>query len=215
MSQKPVFSFWTRLVRIIFYAVFLLIVAQILMLDAEQSVGDLKFSESSWTETSQQTFVLITALLFIVLALLSKEHRGLAFLAAAFFSMAFVREFNNYLGEGIFTGGWQTYTILVGGILGFLAYKNRKGFYHSTDLMFHHSGFGLLTSGVLVTFFFSRLYGRGDFWKTVMEERYFRTVKNASEEGIELLGYSLILIGTIELLIYLVRNPKPSGTAEP
>ena len=210
MSNNPISIFLPRAVRIIVYALFLLGVAQILMLDAQEVTDGDKFRESSWTETLQQTFVLITSMLFVIIALTNKYHKGLAFSGAALFIMAFFREFNNYLGEGIFTGGWQTYTIISGGALFFIAFKHRIGFFKSFDKMFNHSSFGILVSGFLITFFFSRLYGRTVFWKALMEDQYFRSVKNASEEGIELLGYSLILIGTIELFLFFRRDTTAS-----
>jgi hypothetical protein len=39
-----------------------------------------------------------------------------------------------------------------------------------------------------------------------MEERYFRSVKNAAEECIELLGYGLLLAAAAEF--YLLAKPK-------
>jgi hypothetical protein len=65
--------------------------------------------------------------------------------------------------------------------------------------------FGLFAAGVLVTYIFSRLYGRQDFWRAVLQEHYIRDFKDIAEEAIELLGYSLILFATIELL-FLARR---------
>ncbi|BCB08930.1 hypothetical protein HHSLTHF2_28200 [Vreelandella venusta] len=68
--------------------------------------------------------------------------------------------------------------------------------------------FGLFTAGVLVTYIFSRLYGRQDFWRAVMQDTYIREFKDVAEEAIELLGYSLILFAMIELLLIARRIYK-------
>ena len=65
--------------------------------------------------------------------------------------------------------------------------------------------FGLFTAGVLTTYIFSRLYGRQAFWQAILEESYSGTFKSVAEEVVELLGYSLILIATVELLLMTRR----------
>ena len=67
-----------------------------------------------------------------------------------------------------------------------------------------------MMAGFITTFVFSRLFGRSIFWQAVMEEQYFRSVKNAAEEGTELLGYGLMLIGAIEYFIYKLNQTKPA-----
>ena len=58
---------------------------------------------------------------------------------------------------------------------------------------------------MLVTYVFSRLYGRSDFWEAILQEHYVRTFKDAAEEVVELLGYALILIAVIELTLLARR----------
>jgi len=53
---------------------------------------------------------------------------------------------------------------------------------------------------------FSRLYGMGSFWQHVMGEHYVRDVKNISEEGIELLCYSLIALSAVRTRRELKRQ---------
>ena len=70
------------------------------------------------------------------------------------------------------------------------------------------ASFGLFLMGMLTTYVFSRLFGRTEFWEAVMEEKYFRSVKNTAEECLELYGYMVLLIGVIELLILAKRTPR-------
>lgn len=65
--------------------------------------------------------------------------------------------------------------------------------------------FGLFASGFLVTYVFSRLYGRSEMWIAILGDHYQRTFKDAAEEITELLGYSLILIAVIELVLLARR----------
>jgi hypothetical protein len=60
---------------------------------------------------------------------------------------------------------------------------------------------------------FSRLYGRQDFWRAVMQDNYIREFKDVAEEAIELLGYSLILFAMIELLLIARRIYKARQVA--
>ena len=49
---------------------------------------------------------------------------------------------------------------------------------------------------------FSRLMGRSKFWRLLYEEENYRLAKAATEEGIELLGDTLMLISALEFLLY-------------
>ena len=60
--------------------------------------------------------------------------------------------------------------------------------------------FGVLLAG-FATLVFSRFFGRGTFWRAVMEERYWRPIKNAAEEGVELFALGIIFAGGVELLL--------------
>jgi hypothetical protein len=66
-------------------------------------------------------------------------------------------------------------------------------------------------SGFLVTYIFSRLFGRSSFWRLLYHNESYRLAKAATEEGLELLGNTIMLIGAIEFLIYYffeVRSEK-------
>ncbi|MDP1086466.1 transporter, partial [Klebsiella pneumoniae] len=65
--------------------------------------------------------------------------------------------------------------------------------------------FGLFAAGFLTTYVFSRLYGRQDFWRAVLQENYLRDFKSAAEELVELFGYALLLIAVIELVLLARR----------
>ncbi|MCC7300349.1 MAG: hypothetical protein IT583_04660 [Verrucomicrobia bacterium] len=53
-------------------------------------------------------------------------------------------------------------------------------------------------SGLLVLVVFSRLFGYGPFWKAIMDDPSYRTVKTIVEEGVEQMGYFLVFISACE-----------------
>jgi hypothetical protein len=120
--------------------------------------------------------------------------------------MALIREFDFYLDNYVFDGAWQVLAFSTLAITMIYLVRNKEAIEQASQKVFQTSAFGLISAGVLITFIFSRLYGRTAFWEAVMEEKYFRSVKNVSEEGIELLGYSIILIGCIELFRILLNS---------
>ena len=63
-------------------------------------------------------------------------------------------------------------------------------------------------SGFLVTYIFSRLFGRSSFWRLLYHDESYRLAKAAAEEGLELLGNAIMLIGAVEFLLYFLFEIK-------
>ena len=89
--------------------------------------------------------------------------------------------------------------------------RNRQAFVFGATRLFNSVAAGYFLSGTLILFVFSRLYGTKGLWKALMEDGYMRTVKNASEETIETLGFVWILIGAVEFYLFLVSQNKEQG----
>ena len=60
--------------------------------------------------------------------------------------------------------------------------------------------------GLLIVLVFSRLFGMGELWETIMADHFNRTVKNVVEEGTELWGYALIFWGALNYLFASKKN---------
>jgi len=71
--------------------------------------------------------------------------------------------------------------------------------------------FGVFMSGLLVLIIFSRLFGYGPFWKEILDLGQYRMVKTIVEEGVELMGYFLLLISSIEYLHDAVAANRSVG----
>ncbi len=197
--------FLETLARLVAYGILMILLIQLMTLDAGQQGVEIKFLENTFTEWTQQLILLAIAGIFTHCAYHYIQFRCLSILLAGISSAGLVREFNNFFKANIFDGAWQIVVFAVVCITAYFIWRHSAGFWKAVNEFRHSFSFGILLSGFLITFIFSRLYGRTEFWEAVMEDRYFRSVKNASEESIELLGYGLMLIASIEFFI-LVRS---------
>lgn len=74
-------------------------------------------------------------------------------------------------------------------------YENYREVYSQISRFSQTQSFSVLVIGFFMVFVFSRLAGVKEFWMTLMDSSYNRDIKNLVEEGLELLGYSFMLIG--------------------
>jgi len=202
-SLKPL---WFAILRLIIYGLILLGIAQLLYLDAFNAIDGGKFSENSYTEWAQEIALILINIMVFWTGRVSPKDKAAMIGLNGFFLMSLIREFDMYLDVYVFDGAWQVLAFSTLGATLILLYRRRAELGQAVANVVRTPAFGFISSGLLITYFFSRLYGRTEFWMAVMEEKYFRNVKNVSEESIELLGYTLILIGTIELFRILLNE---------
>jgi hypothetical protein len=196
------------IVRVIIYGAVLVGVSQVIFLDSFEQVDfdtAHKYGEYSYTEWSQVVMLIMIIGLFFWSTKLDKDKQAASIAVAGFFTMSLIREFDMYL-DLVFDGLWQIIALVTLLITILLVYRQKAFFKASVIYFFNTTAFGFIAAGFLTTFVFSRLYGRGTFWKQVMEDGYMRTVKNASEESIELLGYAIIFFGAIEYFRHLLKD---------
>lgn len=151
--------------------------------------------EWSLVEVVAELFLASAILGFIRLARLSPDDRGFAVLAAAFLGCMLVRELDALL-DLVFDGLWQ---VLVTGIAVSTlawAWRNRVAVAAATRRFVLTRQAATLAVGMAVVLVFSRLFGMGDIWGQFVDLESARVVKNAIEECTELLGYSLVLVGS-------------------
>ena len=180
----------------------------LMLLDSLSDRSDEKFGEKSYTEYLQQTFLFLSSIIFLVVAQHDRKVRGFAIAACGFCLMLLVREFNNFF-HTIFIGAWQVLVALIAGATAYFVYQNNETYLKPARKFLRTPAFGFVLSGMLIVMIFSRLYGLHDLWYNLMGETFtdsHRWVKNASEEGIELLGYTIFFFGTVEYLVQ--RNKK-------
>ncbi|MFG6667172.1 hypothetical protein ACGK9R_08680 [Halomonas sp. HNIBRBA4712] len=205
-------NFKTTLMRAILYVLFIGAIAQGAYLEALY-MPELRFSEYGFTELTQTAVLATCCLMLLYVRHVLKVWPTVTLLLFAFIASSLVREQDYFLDEYVARHTWKVLVSLI--IIPSIAWVviKRRAF---LDEFRHYSNtfaFGLFAGGVLTTYVFSRLYGRGIFWQAVLGEGYDRTFKDAAEEVVELLGYSLILFATLELLllarrVYLARKTQ-------
>lgn len=166
---------------------------------------DNRFSERGFTELAQTGLLALSTLLLCYVRLGLRELPQVSLLLLAFVASSLVREQDIWLDAHVFDGAWQLLVTLIILPSLYAVIRQRRAFAAQFASYANSLSFGLFAAGFLTTYVFSRLYGRQDFWRAVLQEHYLRDFKNAAEEVVELFGYALILIAMIELLLLARR----------
>lgn len=188
------------LVRAAVYMLIMAGMAHLVMMEGYSERTSAEYSESSLTEWLEIVSALLSGICFLFVAWLNRALRPVAVMLATLTCTMFIREADFFLDARVFDGAWQVLVTLVFVATGIYLWRQPDSIADSIRLYAQQPSSGILLSGILVTFVFSRLFGRASFWEAVMGESYLRVVKNIAEEGTELLGYGLIVIAALELL---------------
>ncbi|AVI64139.1 hypothetical protein [Halomonas sp. GFAJ-1] len=204
-------GFQTILVRAVLYVLFIGAIAQGAYLEALY-LPSVRFSELGFTEITQSLVLATCCAMLIYVRHVLKVWPTVTLLLLAFVAASLVREQDYFLDNYVARHTWKVLValIVVPSITWVIIHWRR--FLEEFTYYSNTFAFGLFTAGLLTTYIFSRLYGRQDFWRAVLEESYVGTFKSAAEEVVELLGYSLILFATLELLLLALRIHKARRT---
>ena len=157
-------------------------------------------SESSWTEYAQEFCLLVAIILFAFSAKLYPQARGFLVLVTGFFATMLIREADDLFNQ-IQHGFWK-YPALMVTLLTVLYARKCSGTVKQPLWNFLDSkNFVYITLGLTIVMVFSRIFGSGHFWRHVMADAYLPVYRNIIQEGIELLGYVLVLFGSILVCI--------------
>ena len=202
--------------RTLFYAAILGGISHLIFLDSITLTHTGKFGEHSYTEWTQEIFLMLSAILYFSLGRYDRSITGFTGMMAGMSLMAFIREFNNYF-HTWFKGAWQLFVLIALILTIIYVYHNRSTFVKAFYDFLKLPAFGVILSGFITLMVFSRLFGRGTMWRNILEvqelEGPTRWVKNAAEEGTELLGYSLMFIGALEYGWYIYTKRKAAAKA--
>ncbi|KDM92313.1 hypothetical protein [Photobacterium galatheae] len=171
-------------------AVIAAIAAFIIQIEILQFSGNL--GEDSLVEYAQELYLALSSALFAAVAVKRANVRGFACLVAAFFLVLLIRELDGVL-DLVTHGFWKVPAALVAVAGIAYAYQHPQSTQPPLAQYSKHASFGLMIGGMATLLVFSRLFGMSELWQTAMQDNYVREVKNLAEEGVELLGYSLIL----------------------
>lgn len=192
--------------RVVVYSLLMFGIAEGIFYDAAHPLGDSFFSEATFTEIAQEIILFILFGIYLFLGFKWKEIQVVSNFASLFFLISFFREFN------FLAISWVYPSLLALAILIWLVIRDFKKIKAATIQFFSLPASGWMLSGFLITYVFSRLMGRSKFWRLMYQDESYRLAKAATEEGIELAGDTLMLIGAIEFLIYYFVEKKKSTT---
>jgi hypothetical protein len=153
-------------------------------------------TEWSFTEFCQEIILLLIIIRFIWLSLRRPAFKYGMILIAGFFACLFFRELD-FITDRIALSWFDIDLVIV--FLGlFLAVRHRE----NTLAGWHHfrksQSYRAMVWGLILLLGFSRLIGMKIVWKYILGPSYLRVVKNAVEEGSELLGYTLCLFSAFK-----------------
>ncbi|QCR21543.1 hypothetical protein [Pontibacter sp. SGAir0037] len=190
--------------KVLVYSLVLAGVTQIILLDAQVQDEVIKFSEQSYTEYAQELFLALSVALFYLSVRLFPKQAAVGHLMGGFLGMALIREYDAFLDDHVADGAWQVMAYSLAALTAFMAYREHKQFWKQLEGFIQSRAFGIIITGMIIVFIFSRLYGNTHLWSSAMgEDNYRHIVTRASEEGIELLGYAIIMLGALEHISFL------------
>lgn len=188
--------------RVIIYSLFVFGMAEGIFYDAGHPRGESYFSEATFAEIGQEIILFCIFGLYLFLGFKWREIQPVSNLVSLFFLISFIREFN------FLAIDWSYPALVVLVIFIWLVVRDFKKIKAATIRFFSVPASSWLLAGFLTTYIFSRLMGRSKFWRLMYKDETYRLAKAGTEEGIELLGDTLMLISAIEFFIYYGAQKK-------
>lgn len=172
-------------------------------------------SEYSPVEIVQSIILLACGLIMAWVAKYCPSQRPLAFLIGGFALVFLIRELDYFFDRFIIDNLWQALIAVVSALVIAYTYRHRKRLVIALARIWPSPGLSLLFAGALVLFAFAPVVGHEPLWQSIIGEHYLRVTKLAIEEFIELIGYFLWMIGTLDYAFQAravaFRKPEPAA----
>lgn len=172
-------------------------------------------SEYSPVEMLQPAILLVCGLLYSWIAKNCPSQRPIAFLFGGMALAFIIRELDYFLDRLVADNFWQLLIGIVAALVIAYTFRHRKRLRIAWLRVWPSPGLALLFAGATIIFAFVRLVGHEPLWEAILGDHYQRVVKLAVEEFIELSGYYLWLIGSIEYFFQAkaIATKEPLGAA--
>lgn len=126
-----------------------------------------------------------------------------------------IRELDYFLDRWVADNFWQVLIAIIGALVIVYTYRHLRRLRVALARLWPSPGLTLLFSGAVILFAFVRLVGHEPLWMAILGDNYLRVIKLAVEEFIELIGYFLWMIGTVEYAFQAraiaYREPQPAA----
>jgi hypothetical protein len=165
-------------------------------------------SEFSPVEQLQHLLLLLSAGIFAWVAIRDRLRRPMCVGFIALFLIGFIRELDFFLDRYATDNLWQVLCTIVLALATVYIYRHRKRYLIGWRRTWPSVGLAIIFGGMLLLVPYSLIVGNESLWQAIMGDAYARVAKMAAEEFIELGGYLLIFIGSIEFLYTWVRLPE-------
>ncbi|QHI68091.1 hypothetical protein [Tichowtungia aerotolerans] len=183
--------------RIFVYAVLLGVIAAGMLWGAVE-YGPVFYDEIGPVETLETVFAMSTALVLLWVGRSNERCAPCAVMLSGFLFCVAVRESDYFLDVLVCRHAWKMLVLLLLAVFTVYLIRNMRRVFESVAEFMQQPAFGVFMSGLLVLIVFSRLFGYGGFWKELIEDDHYRVIKTIVEEGVELMGYFLILVSSLE-----------------
>jgi hypothetical protein len=172
-------------------------------------------SEFSPIEIMQPFILAVCGGLLAWVAQYCPSQRPIAFpfggLALAFL----IRECDYFLDRYVVENLWQSLIVVSLAFVIAYTYRARKRLRIAWARIWPSPGLAMWFAGAVILFSFVRFVGNEPLWMSILGDGYQRVVELAVEEFIELAGYFLWLIGTVEYTYQArgiaYRKPQPAA----
>ena len=172
-------------------------------------------SEYSPIEIVQAIILLACGAIMGWVAQYCPSQRPLAILFGGLALAFLIRELDYFFDRFLLDNLWQVLAIIVCSLIIAYGYRHRRRVAIALGRIWPSPGLTLLFAGAVVMFAFVSLVGHEPLWQSILGEDYKRIFKLAVEEFIELLGYFLWMVGTIEYAFQAraiaMAEPQPAA----
>jgi hypothetical protein len=155
-------------------------------------------SEFSPIEIVQPIIILFCGALMVWVAEYCPSQRPIAIPFGALALACFIRELDYFLDRFLLDNLWQVLIGIPAAFVIVYLFRVRRRFRIAWVRIWPSPGIILLFAGALILFSFVQFVGHEPLWQAILGDNYVRAAKLAIEEFIELIGYCLWLIGSIE-----------------
>ena len=161
--------------------------------------------EISLTEIAQEGLLAATALVYFLLARRYPAWRYGFVLLGGFLTTMLIRELDA-LFDLVKHGSWVYVALLVTLACLAGAATHLRSTVAGLACFVRARSYGMMICGLLCILLFSRLIGMHAIWEHVLLDGYDRTAKNVVEEGVELFGYTLCFLASVQFMRGLPRT---------
>jgi len=155
-------------------------------------------SEYSPVEIIQAIILAVCGVIMAWVARYCPSQRPIAFTFGGMALIFLIRECDYFLDRFVADNLWQVLVAVFSALLIAYVFRHVKRLQIGLARVWPSPGLTFLFAGALVLFAFIPLVGHEPLWQSILGVEYQRVIKLAIEEFIELMGYYLWMIGTIE-----------------